>query len=311
MLKQIRKNIVLNKMVRSVLKSSSSFFLHAHRFLINRWPTSGVIPCRFGPYRFKLYNRCDDGLVQYLYYDLPYHEKADLTLFLTLSRKSQTIVDIGANTGLFSVLASLSNPQARLFAFEPYAVNAGRLKDNLELNGIRNVKVFDMAIGESEGEIELATPANDAITDVSSVNQDFSRKIYPNVKWASSTVKINRLDRVAQDNNWKIDLIKCDVESFEMSVFKGAERILAEDRPTILFECFLDEERQSFFNQLLSKYDYHAYLVLEQGVVHVQEGFVPSQHGLNYLITPVKPTQTFIAHENTEELCRSLLRIRS
>lgn len=189
-------------------------------------------------------------MVQYLYYELPYHEKADLTLFLTLSGQAKTIVDIGANTGLFSVLASLSNPQASIYSFEPYRVNAGRMKDNLDLNGIRNVTVFEMAIGESDGEVDFAVPANEAITDVSSVNQDFSRSIYPDVKWGSSTVKVSRLDRMAQENGWKVDLIKCDVESFEMSVFKGADRILTEDRPAILFECFLDQERQTFFQRI-------------------------------------------------------------
>ena len=125
--------------------------------------------------------------------------------------------------------------------------------------------------------------------------------------WESQVVPLTTLDSFALENKITIDLIKCDVETFEMSVFKGAERILTEDKPTILFECFLDDERKLFFNNVLRKHNYYVYLMLEQGVVYIQEGFVNASYGLNYLITPVKPTKTFINYQNIEDLWKGLL----
>lgn len=104
-----------------------------------------------------------------------------------------------------------------------------------------------------------------------------------------------------------INLIKCDVETFEMSVFKGAERVLEENKPTIIFECFLDDERKLFFNNILKKHNYYAYLILEQGVVYIQEGFINASYGINYLITPVKPSKTFLSYKSVKELWKELL----
>lgn len=306
-LRMIRRNKIVNGVFRKILKKSSALSVQIHSFLIHRWPPSGNLDCNFGPYQFKYFNQCDDGLALYFYYGLPYPEKADLNLFLELSKKSKCIVDIGANTGLFSVLASKVNPKSNIYAFEPYSVNAERMNMNLRLNSANNVTLYEFAIGDKDGEIQISIPKNKSITDVSSVNQGFSKKIYPEIVWESQVVPLKTLDSFALENNITIDLIKCDVETFEMSVFKGAERILAEDKPTILFECFLDDERKLFFNNVLRKHNYYVYLMLEQGVVYIQEGFVNASYGLNYLITPVKPTKTFINYQNIEDLWKGLL----
>lgn len=278
-----------------------------HLFLIRRWTTSGVLDCSFEQYKFKYYNECDDGIPLYFYYDLPYSEKADLNLFIELSKKSETIVDIGANTGLFSVLASVVNPKSTIHAVEPYGINAERMSVNLGLNAAKNVTVHEIALGEEEGTIQLAIPDNKSITDVSSVNGTFSQSIYPDIVWSSQTVTIKSLDQFVRENKLRIDLMKCDVETFEMAVFKGAKGVLETDKPTIIFECFLDEERKLFFNNILTTYNYYVYLILEQGVVYMQEGFADASFGLNYLITPVKPSQTFISYKNVEDLWKNLL----
>jgi FkbM family methyltransferase len=181
------------------------------------------------------------------------------------------------------------------------------MKIDLSLNSAQNVSVHEFAIGEYDGEILIAIPKNGSITDVSSVNVEFSRSIYPDIQWDHVLVKVKTLDNFASESKIHINLIKCDVESFEMSVFKGADKTLSQDKPTIIFECFLDEERKSFFNDILVKYNYYVYLILEQGVAYIKEGFINSSYGLNYLITPVKPTKTFISYLNNEELWKELL----
>lgn len=307
LLKKIRNNNIANSLLRNILKKSSTLSTEIHRFLINRWPPSGIIDCNFNEYNFKLYNKCDDGLPKYFFYNLPYQEKSDLKLFIELSKKSECIVDIGANTGLFSVLSSIANSNSRIYSIEPYRINAERMKVNLNLNYAKNVSVHELAIGDINGEIQLSIPENNSITDVSSINRNFSKKIYPYIKWSSQNVKIKTLDDFAIENKIQINLIKCDVETYEMPVFKGADRILRESKPTIIFECFLDDERKIFFNNILVKYNYYVYLILDQGVVHLPEGFTDYSIGLNYLITPIKPSQSFIRYNDVDRLCEALL----
>lgn len=300
--RKLRENSYINGFFRKVLKGSNEFQKNIYSFLINRWPPSGEVNCVFGSCNFKMYTKCDDGLVQFFYYNLPYHEKADLNLFVELSRQANIILDIGANTGLFSILAGKVNPDAQIFAIEPYSVNSQRMKRNLHLNCLNNVKVCEIAMGEFESEMNLSVPKNNSITDVSSFNDNFSRSIYPEILWDTQSVIVCSLDKFANENNIKIDLIKCDVESFEMEVFSGADRILREHRPVVLFECFLDEERKLFFNNLLIKYNYFVCLILEEGVVYTNEGFVNTPYALNYLITPNKPLKTFHSYKNVGDL---------
>lgn len=306
-LKHARKNKFINLIVRQTLKKSSAVSAKLHSYLIGRWTTSGAINCRFSNIKFKYYNECDDGLVQFFYYNIPYHGKNDLRLFIELAKSSVTVLDIGAHTGLFSVLASIANRNSNIHAIEPYSVNAKRMKINITLNTCSNVTIHETAMGANDGEVEFTVPDENRITDVSSINSDFSKRMYPNVKWKSVRVKLHTPDNFTKKNNLHPDLIKIDVETLEMEVFKGAQRILTEDKPTIIFECFLDTERKNFFNRLLEEYNYYAYLIFEHGVVHLKEGFVDKPGELNYLITPVKPVRTFISFNDTKNLSKELL----
>src|ERR1039458_7030650 len=100
-LKIVRRNKFINSFFRKTLKTSSKLSVDIHTFFINRWTPSGVLDCNFGQYKFKYYNKCDEGLPYFFYYNLPFNKKTSLNLFIELAKRSLTIVDIGANTGLF------------------------------------------------------------------------------------------------------------------------------------------------------------------------------------------------------------------
>lgn len=303
MIKQLGKKLLHNKIFnylgRNLLNKGAIYSAKFFNYMTVRWKTSGINDCKFNNIKFKLFNNCDDSIVSFFYYDnFKFHEKSELQLFLQLAKGVSCIVDVGANTGYYSILSSLVNPKAHIFAFEPYSVNAERLKINLELNAIKNVNVFTEAIGEAIGNIELSIPKNKTITDVSSVNKDFGKKIYPNIEWVCQKVNIRTLNSFASEYNLQIDLIKCDVETFEKSVFNGATDILKTHRPTILFETFLNEDKKAFFNDILEKYNYYVYLITEDGIVYNREGMQDAGTGNNYLLTPIKPNRTFINYKD-------------
>jgi FkbM family methyltransferase len=306
LLKTFRRNYQINKLVAGLLRTSNHFSIKLHSFFINKWRTAGIIKCRFGEFDFLYFNNCDDGLPEYFYYGFPYHEKANLNLFIELAKNSKSIIDIGANTGLFSILGSKANPESKIIAVEPYSVNSERMKVNLRLNNISNVEIQENALGNKGGMLELSVPIDMSVTDVSSASQDFVKQTYPDVKWTTKKVPVVTLDELAESKNFRADLIKCDVETFEMSVFGGMSKVLKNDRPTIIFECFFDNERKEFFNQLLSDNDYYLYLILETGVVFCKEGLVDFA-GSNYLITPKPPKTTFISYDQKTDLLDNLI----
>jgi FkbM family methyltransferase len=61
--------------------------------------------------------------------------------------KGWVVADLGSYKGFFSVLAATSAQGVKVYAFEPFPQNFELLRKNVELNGLSNVKCFNVAIG--------------------------------------------------------------------------------------------------------------------------------------------------------------------
>ena len=65
------------------------------------------------------------------------------------------VVDIGAGLGDFTVFAAQRTPHGRVFAYEPAPDSVALLRENLRLNGIKNVDIFPYAVSSKNGELIL------------------------------------------------------------------------------------------------------------------------------------------------------------
>ena len=82
------------------------------------------------------------------------------------SEERCVVFDIGANTGFYTLLASvLVGPQGRVFAFEPVPLNLRYLNEHLRLNNIKNVSVIDAAVAECAEEANVPFHCFKAISD--------------------------------------------------------------------------------------------------------------------------------------------------
>jgi len=73
----------------------------------------------------------------------------------------QTVIDVGANIGCFTVAAARRvGPTGHVYAFEPEESTFRQLQRNIEMNGLTNVTALRMAVGSSEGEIVLHADTN-------------------------------------------------------------------------------------------------------------------------------------------------------
>lgn len=162
-------------------------------------------------------------------------ENAELK-FVEISLKAGMIVlDIGANQGVYTLLASkLVGPQGKVFAFEPSPRDRKALARNLTLNRSKNVTVCDVALGESNTQAVLFT-AEPHFSGCSSL-----RPPAKDIPTATFPVDVNVLrldDWIATTGAGPIDFIKLDVEGGELSVLKGAPNLLqVRPRPIILAE---------------------------------------------------------------------------
>jgi len=134
-----------------------------------------------------------------------------------LLRPGLTVVDIGANQGLYSLLfSSLVGPKGRVFSFEPDVNLFGALEENCQRNRAKNIQYYNYAIGATKGMRTLYR---------SRVNSGDNR-LAPSdrSKWFYGVdIQIETLDSVLGSTH--VDFIKIDVQGWEFEVVKGMTKV--------------------------------------------------------------------------------------
>ena len=132
-------------------------------------------------------------------------------------KKDYLFVDVGANLGSHSVLAS-SVARCNSIAFEPNKEALKKFERQLQINNIEKfVQIKKIAIGNKKGEV-LFTNNRDALNRVAINGKDNSYE----------QVQVSTLDLEIESN--KKIVLKIDVEGFEMNVLKGANNLLSSDK---------------------------------------------------------------------------------
>jgi FkbM family methyltransferase len=164
-----------------------------------------------------------------------YFERPLPFLFARLAGRSRTVLDIGANTGFYSLLAGYAG--ATVLAFEPISSIADVLEGNVRQNGLADVRVFRCAVSDATGSVTMFLPKADhgLIETSASLNPEFHSEHSTKIDAEACTV-----DQVS--NGRQIDLIKIDVESLEEKVLSGAQRTIARCRPIIFVEILSEND---------------------------------------------------------------------
>lgn len=174
-------------------------------------------------------------------------EKVSLELWTRLCKRSSVILDIGANTGVYALVAKAVNPQARVAAVEPVGRVFRKLEQNIALNGW-DIRAFHAAASDHTGKAVLFdTPAREHVLSVSleaDWNSD-SPELRP-VEVDCITVA----DMLARIGAPAVDLLKIDVETHEPAVLAGFREILQRDRPAMLIELLNDDVARQVSSQV-------------------------------------------------------------
>lgn len=189
----------------------------------------------------------------------PCYEKEIQGIFLQ-HKKFDLFVDIGAHIGKYSIMMASLNKKGEVIAIEPDARNFSILNYNVKINHLKNVKTLPFACSSKKGFIRLFYDKWLTTSPSATSNQTKTHVL----------VKCERLDGLLPKK--QIDLIKIDVEGFELEVLKGAKGVLKRTK-AIIFESFENninkvktflEERG--FNVLNTKEKNYYYAIKEEGV---------------------------------------------
>lgn len=163
----------------------------------------------------------------FFYGGLP-HEFGTVKLLRRVLGEGGVFVDVGANIGYFTKLASsVVGKTGGVFAFEPMPAALNLLRLNSAL--LSNVTIFPLALSNKKG---TATFYVRKKGDTSSLSHDLSAK--------PVQVTVSTLDDLLAEQP-RIDLIKIDVEGSELEVLHGGRTTLSRCRPIVYFEllpCF-------------------------------------------------------------------------
>jgi FkbM family methyltransferase len=163
-------------------------------------------------------------------------EATSLSTWIRLARSANTIMDIGANTGIYALAAKAVNPRAEVFAFEPMPRVYAKLIHNNEMNGSR-IHCENLAASNRDGNAVMYDLPHSSHTYGGTVNKN----LYPgNMEVQPIVVRTTRLDSFIQQQYSGVDLVKIDVESHEPEVLAGLGDELPRSRPTILVEIWND-----------------------------------------------------------------------
>jgi FkbM family methyltransferase len=151
-------------------------------------------------------------------------------------RRSNVILELGANIGYFSVLGARAAPSARYTAVEPHPFSARVCQANLELNGVRSVRVLAAAAVPGSGvpSVELLVPADQLATPTVAfipVDTELPGEMARDV---TTAYRVPAVDvRSLLDG---VDLVKLDVEGQEHALLAAARPCLRARQPTIFVE---------------------------------------------------------------------------
>lgn len=176
-------------------------------------------------------------------------EQTTRAIWSTLCPAADVVLDIGANTGVFAMLAQSYNPNAHVYAFEPQPNIYSVLERNARRNGGR-VRCERRALADMPGSLPFYNSGKDTFTTRNTTTGSLNRTWHPDDA-QSIFVEVTTLDRYIIDHGIeRIDLIKMDVETFEYEVLVGYQQHVFRHRPTILLEIQtreIGEKIEAFF----------------------------------------------------------------
>jgi FkbM family methyltransferase len=150
----------------------------------------------------------------------------ELRLLVRFIRPGETVVDAGANHGLYSYhLSKMVGPHGRVHAFEPIPSNIQIFQKTMAKAHASNVTLHREGLSDANGTVDFIVPVRDGIPEAGCS----SRKL-TDEQGLTYACQIRRLDDALP--SVEVAFIKCDVEGGELAVFRGAERILAQSHPT-------------------------------------------------------------------------------
>ena len=160
-----------------------------------------------------------------------YEPPLPLLMMALLLRSEGLFVDVGANTGVYSIMAGVIASDRKIVAFEPLPPVVEILRRNIAANHLTDrITLYDVALSDCAGtaDLHLPDPSHGLIETSASLEESFQKS------HATVRVNVSRLDDIAVSE--PIAVLKVDIEGHESAFLHGARETVLRDRPFIFAE---------------------------------------------------------------------------
>jgi FkbM family methyltransferase len=205
-------------------------------------------------------------------------EKLSMQLWIHLCADVACVMDIGANTGIYSLVTKALNPTAQVYAFEPISRTFKKLMHNNQINNF-DITCEQIAVSDKDGISYIFDPLTEH-NNLATLSEEAADSNRINRKTQTTIKKLSTY--ISEHNIAHIDLMKIDVEGHEPSVLIGMEEHLYIMQPTLLIEINSDAMGKKI-EEIIKGIDYLYFNIDEQARIDLVPHLVKSYHN-NYLI---------------------------
>lgn len=203
------------------------------------FPFIGFVPCRAAGVDFVLFHADDDVVAwEYLWFGDDAYEPEITAQWVEWARGAKLIYDIGAYSGLMSVIAGKVAPGAKIHLFEPMDRTIERAKVNLVANSLagRRMTLHNRAASSDAGKVDINLYRNEDFLGTGNSIYDKGVPIR-----AVKTIETVVVDQYLPGK--LPDLVKIDVEGHELQTLRGMEQTILAARPRMILESW-EHDRQ-------------------------------------------------------------------
>lgn len=195
-------------------------------------------------------------------------------VFCALAQQARLVLDIGANTGVYTLLACLVNQQARVIAFEPVPKAYELLVNNVHINGwSKRCETHCEAVSNTVGSTKFHIPFGEVPKSAS-----LSVHGFRNIAGTLIDVSMTTIDNALHPSDiHMVDLVKIDVEGFEDKVLEGMHNVLGTSQPAIIVECNFDGPFAAV-EDILKQHNYIFFYLTDTGKIPTSS-IIPDKTG--------------------------------